>query len=309
MKGKHTVFLDEVSMQDPALLRDAIEVCHAYGVQLFITGDISSDGKLYQLGPVSGSREAMFKALTDTAAELGIEYNWMAPMGLFRQDNDKPLGDFLTELREMEEPGDSWDSLFESELFEHIDLSEMMARFDLGKDTVVNPLHCHLHRVTGELMTHVVKEESLIPVRCNVNKPVKLEEADDFMRAFLPLDDSGNADTAYDLITKGMTQYCTRAALKSAGAKYMRSDELYDKTNEINPMMGVTVHNLQGLTVPDDSKLYLVYYGDGSEWYDGMDPRFVYVAGSRVRRRQQLIIVHLPYAAGGGHTGKRMRFC
>ena len=86
----------------------------------------------------------------------------------------------------------------------------------------------------------------------------------------------------------------------------MRYDELFDKMKHVNPMMGVTVHNLQGLTVPDESRLYLVYHGDGDEWHSFMDPRCVYVASSRVRRRQQLVIVHLPELPGE-RGGKRAR--
>ena len=306
LKGKHTIFLDEVTMQEPEKLLDTLRVCREYGLQILITGDIAPDGTLYQLGPVVGSGEALFKALHTAEQELGIVFNWVTPMELFRQSEDRQLGDFLTSLREERDPLVAWRSLLGNSMFEHIELPEMMRRFDLCKDAAVSPMHNYLKRVTGELMTHRVQADTLIPVRCNVQKPMKVEQATPFMMGFVPMDASGNPDSSYELITKGMTRFCTRQELNTEGAAFMKADRLYDKANDINPMLGVTVHNLQGLTIADDATLYLVYHGDGDEWHSFMDPRCVYVASSRVRRRQQLVIVHLPVLPGE-RGGKRAR--
>lgn len=306
MKGKHTVFLDEVTMQEPDKVLDMIRVCYAYGLQLFVTGDVSKDGTLYQLGPINGGAAGLFNALQKAKLELDIEYNWIKPMGLFRQATDKELGVLLGTIRAIPVDygnvfmnpynGRPWTMLETSPLFEHIDLDEMLKRFVIGKDMAVNPVHKYLSFVTYRLFKERVDGDTQIPMRCNLDKPERVSSASEFMKGFVPLLDDGSMDPAYETISKGMTRLVYSSELASVKDKLMTHGFPYDKRNDINPMMAVTVHNLQGLTISDDSVLYVCYSDGGAlEWgVDRGDPRLVYVAASRVRHRQQLVLVKLP---------------
>lgn len=318
IKGKHTIFLDEVSMQEPEKVLDMIRVCYAYGVQLFITGDITADGTLYQLGPIFGGATGLFASLCKAQQELGIEFNWIQPMGLFRQADDRELADLLTQIREVKVlgswpnfvPDDTpWRLLYDSPLFEHVELEEMLKRFVIGRDMAVNPVHHNLATVTRRLFVHSVFADTLIPMRCNLEKPEKVQAASEFLKGFIPVLSDGSVDSSYEMVTKGMTRTATSAQLVSVKERHMKHGFPYHKTNDVNPMLAVTVHNLQGLTIKDDSVLYLCYEDGGApEWgISGKgDPRLVYVAASRVRRRQQLVLVRLP-ARQGGHTGFKRR--
>ena len=63
-------------------------------------------------------------------------------------------------------------------------------------------------------------------------------------------------------------------------------------SNEVNPMIGVTVFNLQGLTLDEDATIYIHTESPGfAEWIDDKQPKLAYVAASRARRRGQIVLV------------------
>jgi hypothetical protein len=115
------------------------------------------------------------------------------------------------------------------------------------------------------------------------------------MKGFVPKTSDGELDPIYPMVVKGMTRTATSDELRKIAGVHMKHGFPYHNANDVNPMMAVTVHNLQGLTIDDGAVLYLCYEDNGeAEWSGNLDPRLTYVAASRVRRRQQLVLVKVP---------------
>lgn len=295
--GAHSVLMDEVSMIPAEKIRDAIQVCREHHVQLLITGDFDRD-QFYQLGPVFQERETFFDVLREVESSMGMQLTWVEPMRVFRQLGDPEFQAFLDTLRELR-GRDAWNALYTSELFEHISYDDMLEQLDPAKDLVAH----NWHRIIAEL-THdafeIFGDDQTVRIRGNFSAPYKPKEGrDSDLLQRLKIRDTD------ELVYKGGTGLATKAEIEALVGTRNMNDGLYSPTESqhINPLVGSTVFNLQGLTMPADGTLYILStQGNFADWISEEQPRLAYVAASRARHRDRLVIVDR-----ARHSAKRQR--
>lgn len=288
LENKHTVLLDEVSMIDPTKILDILEVCKHYHVQLLIVGDLDRD-TFYQLSPVGHKAKDFYAALDKGKKNLGIDFYWVPPMKVFRQTGDQELNDLLASLREMDGQA-SWNALYNSPIIRHVSYEEMLEEIDPSKDLVAQPWHRVIGTVTEDVLAKM-RPEDLLKLRGNFSAPKKLT---DFTPEILDRLKINESDTTVFkgstcLVTKEELEELADTPLMSKGFPYAGSA---DDPNEVNPMVGATIFNLQGLTLDEDATIYIYTEATGfMDWIDRKQPKLAYVAASRARRRAQIVIV------------------
>lgn len=304
---KHTVMLDEVSMIDPGKILDIIDVCKHHYVQLLIVGDLDRD-RFYQLSPVGHTQEAFFKAIEKGETKHNIKFNWVAPMEVFRQVDDPGLKELLDKLRELDSV-DAWEYLYKSPVVRHITYDEMLEEFRPEKDLVAQPWHRLIGQVTHDVLERMGPDD-VLKIRGNFSSPRKIdgEHSNILSRLKMCEDDDIVYKGSVGKITKRELGDLCDSKLMSNGFPYAGSS---GNANEVNPMIGATVFNLQGLTLDNDATIYIHTDTDGCmEWNDDNQPKLAYVAASRARRRDQIVIVSGPNAklSSGTKKHKRRRF-
>lgn len=279
--GSHSVLLDEVSMISTEKIRDAIEMCRSHWCQLLITGDFDRE-RFYQLSPVNHEGET----LQDVLREISDRVSWVPPMRVFRQISDSSFAGFLGELRLLNEK-ESWDHLFNSDMFEHISLSDMVAGFNTEKDLVAHPWHRVISRVTSEVYESM-GEVDLIRLRGNFDAPRKVRENDHEVITKMKVSDSDR------YVYKGSTCFATKETVREMQGGELMREGLYSPTQAVNPLVGATIFNLQGLSMTPDGTLYVLKSTpDATEWSDPRQPKLAYVAASRARSADRLVIVDM----------------
>lgn len=279
--GSHSVLMDEVSMISTEKIRDAIKVCRSHWVQLLITGDFDAD-RFYQLSPVKQTEETLQTVLR----EEGANVKWIPPMRVFRQVTDPAFTAFLGTLRNLDGQ-DSWDALYSSDLFDHISYDEMLERYDTKRDLVAHPWHRIISEVTRDVYDKCT-DDTEIRVRGNFDAPRKVRESDpEIIRSML------SSDTEHTVFKGSVTYTPKRELKKLVGDAFMR-EGLYSPTQSINPLVAATIFNLQGLSMDSDGTLYILKHGhDAREWVDPNQPKLPYVAASRARTAEGLVIVDM----------------
>lgn len=299
LEGVHTVLLDEVSMIDPAKITDIIEVCRSYHVCLVIAGDLDRE-RFYQLSPVGHTERDFFSVIDNARSSMGVEFNWVPPMRVFRQTGDKELSDLLSDLRTKDGHA-AWKTLYESPIIKHVTYAEMLERFDASKDIVAQPWHRIICRVTEDVLNRMGPDDEL-KLRGNFTTPKKLTDLSHPVLNRMKINEADSTvfKGSTCLVTKQELESLRGTALMSKWFPYAGSSAL---SNEVNPMIGATVFNLQGLTLDDDAVLYIHTEASGfAEWVDDTQPKLAYVAASRARRRDQIVIV-----TGAGSGGRKRR--
>lgn len=302
LKGYHSIMLDEVSMIAPDKLVDIVEVCKAYHLQLNIVGDIDTE-RFFQLSPVGFSEGDFFDAIKKAEDELSVKFNWIEPMRVFRQAGDEELVSLLDELRELD-GAESWNTLYESDLFRHISYEEMLEEFDSSKDLVAQPWHRKIAEVTSDVLERLGPEDTL-KIRGNFNSPRRVKGEFEWVLSKMKLKEED------EWVYKGSTCKVTKEEFMELEGTYLMSKGFpyagsSNSANEVNPMIGATIFNLQGLTLDENARIYIYTNARGfSEWIDECQPKLPYVAASRARRREQIVIVTGPNATR--HNRKRAR--
>ena len=288
LKGFHTVILDEVSMIDPSKILDIVEVCKCYHVQLLIVGDLDRS-RFYQLSPVNHTQDDFFRVIQESETDLGVSFNWIEPMNVFRQTGDPELARLLDTLRESD-GASAWKTLYESPIIRHITYDEMLTEFRPSKDLVAQPWHRIIGKVTEDVLS-VMGSGDLLKLRGNFASPKSISGSHTDILSRFKMADS---DTK---VFKGSVCSVTKAELEGLrGTPLMSKKFPYagasSCSNEVNPMIGVTVFNLQGLTLDEDATIYIHTESPGfAEWIDDKQPKLAYVAASRARRRGQIVLV------------------
>ena len=290
LRGTHSVLLDEVSMIDPKLIYDAIEVCKEQHMQLLIAGDFDRE-RFFQLGPVKQPRESFWEVLRRAEISLGMRPRWIEPMRVFRQTGDPRFSALLGDLRALDGL-QAWDRLRGSDLFRHVSYEEMLREMDPERDLVAHPWHRIIGQLTEDYVTdHAGGEQQLIKLRGNFRTPRKLKPSDHEVLQRLKMNEED------EIVYKGSVCHVTKAELYDLmeNSSHMPGG-LYSPTDSqaVNPMIGATVFNLQGLSMPEDGTLYVLNTTGprALEWCSEDQPKAVYVAASRARRRDRLVVVH-----------------
>lgn len=294
LMGVATVLRDEVTQDSAAMILDAIRCCEANHKQLLLVGDLTKD-RFYQLSAVrNGGPELFSRALEEAERDVLYErksIKWIPPMRVFRQQGDTELTELLNGLREAEgTPDETWRTLVESPLFEHITYEEMLERLDPSKDLVANPWHVNIGEVTGEVLCRMAPQDKL-RLRANFQRPYKPKPSDpECIRRMVLFEGDPHAH-------KGVTVDITKAELEALKTtKFMASGYPYagstSNGNMVNPMIGCSVFCLQGITLDPESTLYITTGDDRAfEWKNEDQPNQAYVTGSRARHRGQIKIV------------------
>lgn len=302
LNGVHTVMLDEVSMIDPDKIRDIVEVCQAYHLQLVIVGDLDHE-RFFQLSPVGHSESDFFDALRTAEVELSLAFHRVPPMRVFRQTGDPELEMLLNSLRQ-KDGVDAWDELYNSEIIRHITYDQMLEEFDASKDLVAQPWHRLIGKVTADVLERMGPDD-VLRFRGNFCSPRKVGGTYEEVLAKLKMDESD------DTVFKGSVGKITKKELQDLeGTPLMSKDFPYagsnNNANEVNPMIGATIFNLQGLTLESDATIYIFTDTPGyREWVDTSQPKLAYVAASRARRRGQIVIVTGERASPPATVGRK----
>lgn len=292
LQGISAVFVDEVTMISPKLVYDIMHVCRAYKFQLFLCGDFDND-RFYQLSAVNEIPDTFFSYLDRFQEETGLVVNFLPQHQVYRQIGDAQLSKLISDVRNINNPSKPWMTLYNNDMFRHTTYSVMMREMDPSKDLVVCTNH-HTIRALTKKKLEMMGEDDVLQARCFPKNNVFLKPEDpEFLNGFL-VDDEDKR------LYRGAMTKMTKSQLQSLkGTKFMSVDYPYAvqtasklSENIINPMIGTTVFNLQGLTMEGNSTLYMVHSGRRAmEWMNKSQANQVYVVLSRIRDRNQLVLV------------------
>lgn len=292
-----TVFLDEVTMQDTARVKDAIEVCKAHHMQLFLVGDFD-ETQFFQLQAImEGShrgRNAVDLCLalhtmldkTQSTFKAGEGWNWIKLTEVVRQQNDDELRDMLRWLRTTGVALHAqWSKIRASSLFDNMSLEEALEEFDASQDIFVCPCHDNIQAITQDVYDRL-RGDDIMQLRGNFTAPRVIKQDDPpAIKRLAPFEEDNRA-------FKGAVTTCTKDELEALRTKFMPMGFPYHQSNNVNPMVGTTVHTLQGLTLKPGVTIYIhsnTVHGD--DWLNDTQPKAIYVAISRAKVRTQIKLV------------------
>jgi len=292
LNGFASILRDEVTMDCGSMILDAIRCCQENHKQLLLVGDFDKD-RFYQLSAVrDGGPEMMNMALDKAKGEIGRKkIVWVPEQQVYRQMGDPELAALLDTLRNHEgEGGERWGVLKASPLFEHVSYEAMLLGIKPDKDIVINPWHRNVESVTEDVLERMGAEDTL-KLRGNFQSPYRVKETDPpSIKALAPFESDPRAH-------KGVTCTVTKQELEALqGSRFMARGFPYkggsSDGNMVNPMIGATVFALQGVTLEEDSTLWVLASShDAPEWHGEEQPCQAYVTASRARRRGQIKIV------------------
>lgn len=292
----HTIFLDEVTMQDPRKVADAIEVCRQHHMQLILVGDFDEE-RFYQLGCVSNSGtdvSALMMKVFEKAESGTIrpsKFSRIALEKVVRQQGDQQLTDLLCWLRNSSlDIAAQWRRVVDCGVFEKTSYGDAVNRFDASRDLFVCPCHDTITAITEDVYSRM-GEEDVLQIRGNFDAPYTTKPSDpQLVKDLAPFQDD-------PLAYKGAVARTTKGGLRQLqDTKFMSKGFPYHMQsgsgNQINPMIGTTVFTLQGLTIEQGCTLYLHSSAEsGADWLNDTQPKALYVALSRARIRSQVVIV------------------
>ena len=295
LDGVACVLRDEVTMDNAAMVSDAISCCNEYHRQLLIVGDFDKD-RFFQLSAVSGGGPAMMTMALEASGRdiLPKQINWVAPQQVFRQVGDPELAELIETLRNHTGPTTvRWATFFRSDMFEHIDYDTFLGLLVPSKDIVISPWHKLISELTDDVLDTMQMEDELL-LRGNFPMPYKVDDDEDPA----PIQRLAMFD-GDPLAYKGVTTKVSKRELFDLeGTKFMDKGFPYagaggvKEANLVNPMIGTTVYALQGLSLDPEATLYVLNATPGGyEWFNETQPCQAYVIASRVRTRGQIKFV------------------
>lgn len=292
LNGYACILRDEVTMDNAAMVLDAVKCCNENHKQLLLVGDFDQD-RFYQLSAVRGGGPTlMSQAISDASNSIGSKkIKWIEPHIVYRQTGDPELAELLATLRN--HPGDTterWNTFSNSPLFDRCSYEVMLDTIVPEKDIVISPWHKIISEVTSDVLDTMAGTDVLL-LRGNFKTPYKTKESDpDPIRRLAVFDNDPMAH-------KGVTIPISKHEFyELEGTKWMDKGFPYaggsDTGNLVNPMIGTTVFSLQGVTLEPDATLWVLVTMPGDfEWLSDEQPCQAYVTASRVRTRRQLRFV------------------
>lgn len=294
LDGFACVLRDEVTMDNTAMVSDAISCCNEYHRQLLIVGDFDND-RFFQLSAVSGGGPTMMAMALDASNReiYPKQIKWIAPQQVYRQTGDPLLSELLNSLRnDTGTTVERWEMFSRSELFEHIDYDTFLDRFVPSSDLVISPWHKLISDLTDDVLDTMQMDDELM-LRGNFPTPYKVKECDPVPVQRLAIFEGD--PHAYKGVTTRITK---RELFDMEGSTFMNKGFPYagaggpTTSNLVNPMIGTTVYALQGLSLDTGSTLYvLIATPGGYEWSNETQPCQAYVTASRARTRNQIKFV------------------
>jgi hypothetical protein len=275
--GYSGVFMDEATMTPNVF--DTIEVCKANNLQLILSGDFDRN-KCYQLTTES---LPIYAEIAKAEAKLGIQFNWIGFDQVFRQVNDIELLNLLTKVRHSNSTK-AWQLLESSNLFRTIPYSDLVRDIDPSKDMATYPLHELIGQFTDDVMARLAPDQKF-QIRGNFMSPYKLNPDVPLSPTWLARLRLRDDDT---VLFKGSVCSASKSEFEILQDTSMCKIWPYDKTNLVNPAIGVTPYTLQGLTIPKGAKLY-VLYRKPDDWIRLENG--IYTVLSRIQNTDQLVLV------------------
>lgn len=292
LDGFAVILRDEITMDSAGMVLDAVKCCNENHRQLLLVGDFDRD-RFYQLSAVrQGGPELMTAALREAAQEIGRkQIHWVPEQPVYRQAGDPGLVQFLEKLRyHTGGARERWQTLATSDLFEHRTYDDMLRLYNPETDIIINPWHKNIEEVTEAVLSSMQDTDKLM-LRANFQCPYKTKDSDpDPIRRLVVFEGDDRAH-------KGVTCQVTKAELNSLrGTRFMAKGFPYkggsSDGNMVNPMIGATVFALQGVTLTDETTLWVMAANkEALEWLSDEQPCSAYVTSSRARRREQIKIV------------------
>lgn len=304
-----TVFLDEVTMQDSSKIKDAVEVAWYHHMQIFLVGDFD-ETQFFQLQTINNGGEDMLQLFIQQLLALErelfapLKWQWTRLTEVVRQQNDRELKELLQYLRTPgdDDLGEQWQKVKRCGLFRVMQYQDALAEFDSTKDLFVCPCHDNITAITEDVWGRM-KDTDVLQVRGNFPCPYKVKPADpDIIKQLAPFEGDPHAyKGAVTLVTKSALSSIRNSGFMKAGFPYYMSEKR--SGNMINPMIGTTAFTLQGLTLDPGATLFVHSNKSyGSDWLNCTQPKALYVALSRARVRDQIVLV-----IGDSQAFKRQR--
>lgn len=321
--GAHCVVVDECTQHSEDILRDCIAVAKANHLQVVFCGDFDIDTcRIYQMGPVetvvrhdNDNGISALRAIKDEMYHIHRDR-------VYRQLGDEELQHMLDALRERTDE-EGMQLLLSTPWVRHVNCTQWMNEVTLHKDLSVTPLH----RVIDELTNHMIDkmtEDTMFKVQASTKMSTNIRRPDWFPRF---LSEFGLDPASHSDVHKGMTatiskrewmdtmQCPTFSTTYIRGRKQNAENLILNKRhyswnkvavvgtydnhvpqNKVNPLIVSTAHTVQGREVGDDGKVYIMYHS-GMDGMGGWNELFaynsVYVAASRIRKREQLVMVDM----------------
>eukprot|EP00873_Tetraselmis_striata_P023330 jgi/Tetstr1/443594/TSEL_031593.t1 len=322
-KAFHTIVIDEASQHTAENIQFAIEVAKTNHMQLFIIDDYDEEtGDIYQMGPVENfpGQSIATKAMVAMDPPLPRIRRQI----VHRQSGDTELDALLEGIRNITDSA-GLRQLLECPWVPKTSGAEWLQRLRPETDLSVTPLHRNIETVTDLALERMNDTDRF---KVQLFQPMELDSRTPrpvWFNRFLV--EMGVNPRTHKKAHKGMAATITKAEWEALFAddrfhsdrrdengEYpptRRSALVYNNTNysaskqsfandkpnnKVNPMIACTAYTVQGREIGPEGVVYALIVRNSSNmggWTEDFAMNIVYVTCTRVRRRDQLVVVNI----------------
>eukprot|EP00873_Tetraselmis_striata_P039055 jgi/Tetstr1/459319/TSEL_004714.t1 len=320
---KQTIVIDEASQHTAENIQFATEVAQTNHLQLFIIADYDEEtGDIYQMGPVENFPGQSIATKALVAMDPPLPH--IRRQVVHRQSGDTELDALLEGIRNSTDSA-GLRQLLECPWVPKISGAEWLRRLRPETDLSVTPLHRNIETVTDLALERMNDTDRF---KVQLFQPMELDSRTPrpvWFNRFLV--EMGVNPRTHKKAHKGMTATITKAEWEALFAddrfhsdrrddngEYpptRRSALVYNNTNysaskqsfandkpnnKVNPMIACTAHTVQGREIGPEGVVYALIVRNSSNmggWTEDFVMNSVYVTCTRVRRRDQLVVVNI----------------